>query len=303
MPSPLASGIDISQFNGNVDIAALRDKVDFIIIRCGYGDDYPSQDDTQYRANVRKCLDNGIPFGVYLYSYARNPTMASSEARHTLRLLEGLTPLYGVWYDLEDSTLPTGQALIDNCLTYCSTLRQAGYYCGLYASLSWMRTRLNSPRLAHLDRWVAQWGPDLNWPDAGLWQYSDRGIINGRVFDMNRAFRDYPAIIGKGEWTDMTKEQVRELAREEAQRAVRENESRYRTIGDVPGWARQQVEEVYRRLELTGSGTGGEDNTQIDASPTYVRVLVVLHRLMEALGPEAFMRALEKEPELDAGNS
>ncbi len=128
MPSPLASGIDISQFNGNVDIAALRDKVDFIIIRCGYGDDYPSQDDTQYRANVRKCLDNGIPFGVYLYSYARNPTMASSEARHTLRLLEGLTPLYGVWYDLEDSTLPTGQALIDNCLTYCSALRQAGYY-------------------------------------------------------------------------------------------------------------------------------------------------------------------------------
>lgn len=286
MPAPLASGIDISQFNGNVDIAALRGKVDFIIIRCGYGDDYPTQDDTQYRANVQKCLDNGIPFGVYLYSYARNPTMALSEARHTLRLLEGLTPLYGVWYDVEDSTLPTGQALIDDCLAYCDAIREAGYYCGIYASLSWMRTRLNSPRLAHIDRWVAQWGPDLNWPDAGMWQYSDKGIINGKTFDLNRAYRDYPDIIEKGEWTNMTKEQVLQLAREEAARAVRENEARYRTIGDVPDWARKQVEEVYRQLELTGSGTKESDSTQIDASPTYVRMLVVLHRLMEALEKE-----------------
>lgn len=286
MPAPLASGIDISQFNGNVDIAALRGKVDFIIIRCGYGDDYPTQDDAQYRANVQKCLDNGIPFGVYLYSYARNPTMALSEARHTLRLLEGLTPLYGVWYDVEDSTLPTGQALIDDCLTYCDAIREAGYYCGIYASLSWMRTRLNSPRLAHIDRWVAQWGPDLNWPDAGMWQYSDKGIINGKTFDLNRAYRDYPDIIEKGEWTNMTKEQVLQLAREEAARAVRENEARYRTIGDVPDWARKQVEEVYRQLELTGSAAKESDSTQIDASPTYVRMLVVLHRLMEALEKE-----------------
>ncbi len=286
MADYLASGIDVSQFNGNLDINALRGKVDFIIIRCGWGSDSPAQDDTQYLANVRKCLAAGIPFGVYLYSYARNLSMANSEARHTLRLLQGLQPLYGVWYDVEDRTLPEGEALIDNCLAYCQALRDAGFYCGIYSSLSWMRTRLDSPRLAHIDRWVAQWNPTLDWPGAGLWQYSDRGIINGKTFDLDRAFRDYPAIIEKGEWTDMTKEQVISLARQEAQAAVQENERRYQTISQLPGWAKEPVEDVYRRLNLTG--TGQEDGkTRIDASPTYVRALVVIRQVLQLMEQQA----------------
>ena len=286
MPDYLASGIDVSQFNGDLDINALRGKVDFIIIRCGWGSDLPSQDDTQYRANVRKCLAAGIPFGVYLYSYARNMTMAMSETRHTLRLLQGVRPLYGVWYDVEDRTLPAGEGLVDNCLAYCNELRQAGFYCGIYASLSWMRTRLNNPRLDHIDRWVAQWNSTLDWPDPGMWQYSDKGIINGKTFDLDRAYRNYPAIIEKGDWTDMTKEQVIRLARQEAQAAVRENESRYKTIDQLPDWARDAVEEVYRRLDLTG--TGHEDGkTRIDASPTYVRTLVVLRRMLRMLEQQA----------------
>ena len=36
-------GIDISEFNGSVDIAALQGQVDFVIIRCGYGSDYATR--------------------------------------------------------------------------------------------------------------------------------------------------------------------------------------------------------------------------------------------------------------------
>ena len=78
------TGIDISEFNGDVDIAALKGQIDFIIIRCGYGSNYEDQDDTQYEANVRKCEAAGIPYGVYLYSYAKNTDMARSEAAHAL---------------------------------------------------------------------------------------------------------------------------------------------------------------------------------------------------------------------------
>ena len=282
MPDYQASGIDISQFNGDVDIAGLRGKVDFIIIRCGYGSDLASQDDTQYRANVRKCRQAGIPFGVYLYSYAKNVEMARSEARHTLRLLEGLKPLYGVWYDVEDSSLPTGEALVDNCLAYCQAVRDAGYYCGIYSSLSWQQGRLSSPRLRHIDRWVAQWDAALGYPDAGMWQYSNSGVINGKRFDLDRAYRDYPAIIEKGDWTDMTREQVAQLARQEAQAVYNENEGRYKTFDQVPAWARADVEKVYDRLKLTGTGTVDGD-TKIDASRTYVRVLYVLEKLLEEL--------------------
>lgn len=275
----LANGIDISEFNGDVDIAALKGKVDFIIIRCGYGGDYANQDDSQYQANVRKCQQAGIPFGVYLYSYARNMEMALSEARHTLRLIHGLRPLYGVWYDLEDSSLPTGEALVDNVLAYWTTIQQCGYYCGIYASLDWMLNRLNSPRLLGVDRWVAQWGPELQYPNAGMWQYTDRGVINGRTFDLDRAFKDYPAIISGEEWTDLTANEVISLARREAQRVYDENEAKYKTFNDLPMWARGAVEEVYDRLRLLGTAEGG----RIDASATYVRALYVISKVLEKM--------------------
>lgn len=286
MADYVASGIDISEFNGNVDIAAMKGKIDFVIIRCGYGSDYEIQDDAQYRENVRKCQQAGIPFGVYLYSYARNKEMAISEAKHTLRLLKGLTPLYGVWYDVEDRTLPTGDVLTEDCLAYCGELEKAGYYCGLYSNLNWMRTRLNSPKLDGLDRWVAQWSDTLSYPGAGMWQYSDRGIINGKRFDLDRAYRDYPAIITGGGWTDMTREQVAELARQEAQAVYDKNESKYKTFDQVPDWARAAAEEVYRRLKLGGTGTGSDGKININASATYVRVLYVLDKLMKTMDQE-----------------
>ena len=63
MAKVLATGIDISEFNGDVDIAAMKGKIDFVIIRCGYGGDYESQDDTQYRNNVRSASRPGCPLG------------------------------------------------------------------------------------------------------------------------------------------------------------------------------------------------------------------------------------------------
>ena len=281
----VANGIDISEFNGDVNIAALKGKVDFIIIRCGYGGDYESQDDSQYWANVRKCQEAGIPFGVYLYSYARNMEMAMSEARHTLRLIHGLRPLYGVWYDLEDASLPTGKALVDNVLAYWTTIQQCCYYCGIYASLYWMERRLNSPRLQGVDRWVAQWAPQLDYPGAGMWQYSDRGVINGKTFDLDRAFKNYPAIINGEEWTDMTAEEVKRLARREAQAVYDQNEAKYKTINDVPQWARGSVVEVYDRLKLLGV----KDGAQLDASATYVRALYVIAKVLELMDEKAII--------------
>ena len=54
-------GIDISEFNGDVDLAALKGQVEFVIIRCGYGGDYPNQDDIRFEENVRKAEAAGIP--------------------------------------------------------------------------------------------------------------------------------------------------------------------------------------------------------------------------------------------------
>lgn len=276
-----AKGIDISEFNGQVDLAAMKDQIDFVIIRCGYGGDYSNQDDSQFEANVTQCQALGIPWGTYLYSYAKNTAMAQSEAQHTLRLLKGRRPPYGVWYDVEDSSLPTGEALVDNVVTYCKGIQEAGYYCGIYSFLFWMQTRLDNPRLDGFDKWVAQWNDTLDYNKPyGMWQFTDQWVINGKSFDGDWAYRDYPQLTsGKGE-EDMTQEEVVKLARAEAQKVYEENETRYKTMASVPEWARAAVEQVYSQLQLAGTGSAGAD-LKLDASNTYVRVLQVIAKVLE----------------------
>ncbi len=298
MPEIKATGIDVSEFNGDVDFNALKGQIDFAIIRCGYGSNFPSQDDAQFAANVQKCERAGIPYGVYLYSYAQNEGMARSEAAHTLRLLAGRRPLYGVWYDVEDSTLPAGEALVNNCIAYCTAIEQAGCYCGIYSFLYWMETRLSSPRLDRFDKWVAQWNNTLDYQgNVGMWQYTNNGILNGKRFDLDRAFRDYPKIIREMEETDMTREEVAKLAREEAQKIYDLNETKYRTIADTPNWARAAVEQVYRELGLGGAGTTPEGETAIDASETYVRALFVTARVLDRIAGETAALRAEEAPE------
>lgn len=278
-------GVDVSEFNGDLDVAALRQGgVEYVIIRCGYGNDTVSQDDVQYRNNVSKCEEAGMPYGIYLYSYAKTAEAAKSEADHTLRLLKEAKPSFGVWYDVEDSTLPAGSALIDNCETYCKAITAAGYYCGIYASLYFWENRLNDAVLNAYDKWVAHWADAVGYDgDYGIWQYSDNGLIGGKRFDMNLAYRDYPALTG-GEDTDMTKEEVAALARSEAQKVYDENEKKNKTIGSTPQWGREDVLKVYEQLQLAGTGDGlNGENTEINASYTYVRLLKVISELLKKL--------------------
>lgn len=50
-----------------------------------------------------ECERLGIPYGVYLYSYALDYYDAASETAHALRLLKGRSPELGVWFDMEDA--------------------------------------------------------------------------------------------------------------------------------------------------------------------------------------------------------
>ena len=159
-------GVDISSFNGDINFTMIKDQIDFVIIRCGYGNDSESQDDSRYEANVQQCERLGIPYGIYLYSYALNLEDADSEVRHCLRQAKKANPSYGVWFDMEDGDgykasrgFPSKNMLVSICERFLSGMEEAGYYAGLYASLSWLNGYLNDSRLNRFDKWVAQWAP------------------------------------------------------------------------------------------------------------------------------------------------
>lgn len=196
----LRKGIDVSSYQGNIDWERAKEYIDFAIIRCGYGNNITSQDDIKFERNAESCKIQNIPFGVYLFSYATNLNMAQSEVDHTLRLIKNHQLEYPVFLDVEEKaqlSLPK-EKLVEIVKYYCDKIEKAGYYVGIYASLSTLNGILNSEELDPYDKWVAEWGRDLNYhKPCGLWQNTNDARIPGietRV-DGDIAFYDYPKII------------------------------------------------------------------------------------------------------------
>lgn len=197
-------GIDVSYHNGKIDWAKVKSSgVDYAIIRCGYGMDQRNQDDQQWMNNVRGCIENDIPFGVYLYSCATDVSRASSEADHVLRLLReaGLNPgdlAYPVYFDMEDkSTQNSNLAAIAQ--TFCNKIESAGYQVGIYANKAWFNELLTDKCFNNWTKWVAEWNASSGLTYKGLsnftsgngmWQFSDYGSVPGvgGACDLNYTF-------------------------------------------------------------------------------------------------------------------
>lgn len=257
-------GVDISEFNWGrkpVDFQALKKQgVEFVIIRCGYGDDYIIQDDPCFAYGVRGAEAAGLPWGVYLMSYATNLTMADSEVRHVLRQLNGRKPAYGVWLDMEaNSTLGANLGAIAE--RFCTSMEKAGLYTGVYASASWFENYLISPVFDRFDRWVAQYYRvcQLDKP-YGMWQFTDELGVGGVAFDCNWAYKDYPALTGsknKEDEIDMTKAELKELIQATVREELRNAETVYNTLEDVPDYWREAVAKAVELSIVKGTGKGG----------------------------------------------
>ena len=197
----IRDGIDVSQYQGVIDWETVKRYVDFVIIRAGYGQDIPGQDDALFKRNADECTRLGIPFGVYLYSYAQNENDALSEARHVMRLIEGYKMEYPIYLDLEDARVGrlSNTQIERNARVFADELQRNNYLPGFYANYFWWRTKLTGPLFTRYTRWVARYADELgeDAPLFDMWQYSDKGFVAGidAPVDMNYAFRDFPAEI------------------------------------------------------------------------------------------------------------
>ncbi len=194
---PGKEGIDVSEHNGPVDWETVRASgMAFAVLRLGYGRRHL---DGRFAENVEGARDAGLALGVYYYSYALDEAMAEAEARFLTDTLAahdlgiGDLPL-GVWLDMEDADgfkagcgLTDGAALTDLCCAFLDVCGRRGYPAGVYASFDWLENRLETARLGpDVPVWCAQWTDgDCEWPDAALWQFTDRLEIGGRRFDGN----------------------------------------------------------------------------------------------------------------------
>lgn len=208
-------GIDISKHQGDINLAALKDKVEFVIIRAGYSNSI----DPKFERNYNLCKELGIPVGTYWYSYALNADAAKKEANTFLNVLKGKQFEYPAYLDMEDAdgwkkkhgyNFDNSKAISE---AFCSIVEGAGYYTGIYASKSWFDTYLKG--LDRYNKWIAHWS-NVSYEDksgVGMHQYTSKLKLNGYSgnLDGDYAHTDFPTIIksgglnGYGKGTETTK--------------------------------------------------------------------------------------------------
>lgn len=189
--------IDVSEWQGVIDWTKVKPHIDGVILRCGCGTSY---DDRQWARNVAECERLGIPYGVYLYSYAKDTNAAKKEAEHVLRLIKGHKLSYPVYFDAEQGG--TEKVCNQTAKVFCDTIESAGYFVGIYSTAYWFAHYLKDD--GRYTRWVASWGTNDGQPQVkpnvksmAMWQYTSVGKIpgvNGNV-DVSLCYEDFPSII------------------------------------------------------------------------------------------------------------
>lgn len=193
--------IDVSEHNGTINWESVKPQIDGAIIRCGYGGNVTSQDDTQYLRNVQECTRRKIPFGVYLFSYARSAAEAKDEAQHVLRLVKGWNLALPIYYDLERSSYVgdmSAELYTQIANAFCERIEAVGGYVGIYANLDYWNNKLMN--VNSYSRWLAQWADAPTFDKKFmLWQYTSDGIINGSSerTDLNRYYGNFLTMAGK----------------------------------------------------------------------------------------------------------
>lgn len=190
-------GIDVSKWQGVINWEKAKSKIDFAILRLGYGDNITSQDDVQFERNVTECERLGIPYGVYIYSYAKSEKMIDGEVAHALRVIGKHKP-FCVYFDMEENAQAAfgKKILTDWAKRFCEAVKAKGFNVGVYANQYWFINYLDVAALhnAGYSIWCAKYSVNKPTIDApyDIWQFASNGRvdgINGNV-DMNYMYKD-----------------------------------------------------------------------------------------------------------------
>ena len=190
--------IDVSEHQKRIDWQAVKvsGAVDGVIIRIGYGDDDVSQDDDYVKYNIEECERLGIPYEVYLYSYADTDKHIQSEIAHIKRLISGKD--VRVWFDLE---YRPAKAFWRKAVTaFLKAFPSGGVY-------SWEWVFKDILDGIECPRWICAYGSNSGKAEADYkpvlschgWQYTSKARVNGinGYVDMSEWYKDFAEAVQK----------------------------------------------------------------------------------------------------------
>ena len=197
------TGIDVSKWQGEIDWDKVKnDGVEFVIIRCGYRGSSSGAlvVDPYFEQNIRGATAAGLDVGVYFFTQAIDEVEAVEEASMVVQLIEGYDLTYPVFIDTEGAG---GNGRADGldaetrtmvCEAFCTTVKNAGYEAGVYASRNWYNNRVDADTLDKFVIWLAEYrSVPLYQGYYNMWQYTSKGKVDGIEgnVDMNISYLGY----------------------------------------------------------------------------------------------------------------
>ena len=186
--------MDISEHQGHISNweGIIKDNdIDAVIVRIGYS----GAEDKHLAHNISELNRLGVPYGIYLYTYASTEADGVEDAEQTLNLIKkyNIKPTYPIYFDLEDWRYTNGAKSAPTDTTtwvkiwkaYRDTMAKAGYTnVRIYSYQYLLQNRLNDPEILKYVDWVAAYTPQLTYqlpysqPSWG-WQYTDKEFVTG----------------------------------------------------------------------------------------------------------------------------
>ena len=204
--------LDISEYQNpdNINYDKVAKEIDGVILRIGYTGWSKGTDqflDTHFMTHYAEFKKRATPIGIYFFGVGMTEEIATKEANWVLSTLKkhNIVLDLPIWYDTEPSGNEAGkighqfmnrESLTRIVQTFCTTIEEAGYYTGIYASEYWYKNMLIPSKLRQFDTWIANWvtEPDMNY---GMWQFTSKGYVDGYNYNVDKSitYKDYKQII------------------------------------------------------------------------------------------------------------
>ena len=181
--------VDVSSWQGKIDWDTVKNNtdVDGAILRVGWGMSYNDEagTDSTFDYNIKAVQRLNIPYGIYIYAYAKCESAAEKEAKFVVDMMKkyNIPSDTFVWYDAEISSisLSTYNSVIPKFINYMynNGYRNVGVYGSLNSFIS-SSGNLNSTTIRSYPLWVAQYYKKIQYPgEYRGWQFTSDGYVDG----------------------------------------------------------------------------------------------------------------------------
>lgn len=178
-------GLDVSKWQGKIDYNKVASSgIDFVMIKLGgtngIGGEYYV--DPKFKDNIEGFLEQGIPVGVYFYSYAKSIEDAKREAGFVLSQIKDYDITFPIAFDWENWSSfnkfnISFKTLSETANAFIKTLENDGYIGVLYSSKNYLEKIWNT---MDNDVWLAHYTDKTDYKgDYVMWQLTSGGVIPG----------------------------------------------------------------------------------------------------------------------------